>query len=261
MLSPHRSAWLRRSAAIALLFGGLPFVLEAQIRRPDPSPTGATPAARRAAKRRTELLAGVGITGMNIANATESSLLTGSIGLRRQFSPEWLYLGGTLDFGSTKINGESFPYERRADGDSSRFFAVGGRATMVAARATADILWEAGDDNRARVGVGANLGMYAMMPSPAGGENAGTFVAPTFGAAIVGEFDLSRKLSLAGNFGFTQFTGFDRDKLRPSKSTGEDPVFGTPFQQPSDAVRSFGGIRVIVGLSYRVGVTQRRSRR
>jgi hypothetical protein len=250
-----------RYAALTALAIGLPLGLSAQVRRPDPVSGAGQSSARRASKHRTEYLASLGTTGLSRANAMEPTMITGSVGLRRQFSPEWLYLGGTLDFGSTNINGESFPYERRAEGDSSRFFAVGGRANIVSARATADILWDAGEDEKFRIGVGGNAGVYAVMPTPARGEGAGSFVAPTFGVALVGEYDITRRVAIAANLGFIQFTNFDRDKLRPSASSGEDPVFGTPFQQPSEAEKSFGGARLLIGLSYRLGVPKRRSGR
>jgi hypothetical protein len=260
-----RMPFLTRSArqlgaVLAVLLLVLPSDLAAQVRRPDSVP-GATPQTRRAARHRTEFLVGMGTSRLSERNGTGSSMPIGAIGLRRQFGPEWLYLGGTVDAGRTKIDGEIFPYERRAEGDSSRFFAVGGSATIASARATADLMWNLGEDMKFRAGVGLNAGLYTVLPSPARGEGAGAFVGPTYGLSLVGEYDLTRRFAVMGNFGFTQVNGFKRDKLRPSASSGEDPVFGTPFQPAPPEAKGFSGLRMFFGLSYRLGVPPRRSAR
>ncbi len=248
-----RSASLRHTALLACVAGALPLALSAQVRRPDPVPAG-----RRAAvgvpARRTEIIVGAGTVALDPANATKSSMLIGSVGLRRQYKPVWLMLGGAVDFGRTTIDGEYFPYEKRLVGDTTQFVSVDGNATMFAARLTADALTIVGDSKKYRAGGGISAGVYAMMPSPAGGEGAGSFVAPTFGISGTAAADLTRRLGATATLGFTQFVGFDRDKLRPSDPAKEDPVFTTPFVAPPDAVKSFGGLRLVVGLTYRLGV-------
>lgn len=238
---------------MALLLGALPLSLLAQIRRPDPVPAGPRSSAA-TSKRRVEILLGGGIVNLNEANATKPSLFVGSIGFRHQVAPEWLSLGATVDVGSTSVDGKFFPYEKRPLGDSVQFVQVDGHATMLAARVTADALLPLDEGERFRAGAGVNAGVYAMMPSPAGGAGAGTFIAPTFGASLIGEADLSSRFSLTANLGFTQFLGFDREKLRPSDPARADAVFTTPFVAPPAAVKSFGGARMMVGIAYRLNV-------
>ena len=250
----NRSSWLRRSAILAFILGAPPLSLIAQVRRPDPAPTNPRTAALGTSKHRAELVIGGGIVGLNKANATSASTPIGSFGFRRQMSPEWLSLGGTLDAGSTTVDGAFFPYEKRSLGDSSQFVQVDGRATLFAVRLNAEAFFPLDEAEKFRAGIGANAGMYAMMPSPAGGSSAGTFVAPTVGGAFIGEAALSPRLGLFANLGFTQFLSFDRDKLRPSDSALEDPVFVTPLITPEAAKKSFGGTRLLVGITYRLGV-------
>ena len=253
MLSPYRSGWQLRSAAMACLLGALPLTLLAQIRRPDPVPSGPR-SSTSAPKHRTEILIGGGIVKLNEANATKASMFVGTTGFRRQMSPEWLYLGGTLDFGRTTVDGKFFPYEKRPSGDSVQFVQVDGHATMLAARFNADVLIPLDEEERFRAGAGGSAGVYAMMPSPSGGAGSGTFVAPTFGASFIGEADLSAKFGVTASIGFTQFLSFDREKLRPSDPALQDAVFVTPFVTPPPPVKSFGGARFLVGLTYRLGV-------
>jgi hypothetical protein len=254
MISLTQSGRSHRRAVIALMLSALPLSLTAQVRRPDPVPANGSRASGATPKTRTEFLIGGGTIGLNEANATKGSMPILSAGFRTQFMKEWLFIGGVVDAGRTSVNGEFFPYERRPDGDSVQFFAVGGNATMIAGRVTADVLWPLDEAEKYRAGFGLNLGMYAMMPSPAGGEGAGTIVAPTFGAGFVGAGDITAKFGFMASLGFTQFTGFDRDKLRPSDPALADPVFTTPFVAPPDGVKSFGGPRLVVGLTYRLGV-------
>jgi hypothetical protein len=181
-------------------------------------------------------------------------MFIGSTGFRRQVSPEWLSLGGTLDFGRTSVDGRYFPYEKRPVGDSLQFVRVDGHALMLAARFNADVLFPLDEDEHFRAGAGANVGAYAMMPTPAGGAGAGTFVAPTFGAAFLGEADLTARFGVTASLGFTEFLNFDREKLRPSDPAKADPVFQTPLVTPPTAVKSFGGARLVLGITYRLGV-------
>ncbi|MES3034285.1 MAG: hypothetical protein V4813_09835 [Gemmatimonadota bacterium] len=252
---PHlnRRGLLRRSALAAGLLALLPLTVSAQVRRPDPVPSGRRAPAGVPA-RRTEIVIGAGTVALDPANATKSSMLIGSIALRRQHTPAWLMLGGAIDIGRTTIDGEYFPYERRLVGDTTQFVSVDGNATMFAARLTADALTNVGDSKKYRAGGGISAGVYAMMPSPAGGAGAGTFVAPTFGVSGTAAADLTRRFGASATLGFTQFVGFDRDKLRPSDPAKEDPVFTTPFTPPPEAVKSFGGLRLVVGVTYRLGV-------
>ncbi len=238
---------------MALVLGALPLSMRAQIRRPDPPPAGPRASAS-TPKRRIEVLIGVGTVSLNQANATKASMPIATIGFRHQLSPEWLTLGGMLDVGSTTVDGRFFPYEKRRSGDSTQFVQVDGHATMIAARFSADVLFPLDEDERFRAGAGANIGAYAMMPSPAGGAGAGTFVAPTFGAAFVGEADLTARIGVTGSLGFNEFLSFDRKKLRPSDPALEDAVFVTPLIAPPAPVKSFGGARLTVGITYRLGV-------
>ncbi len=249
----NRSGWLRRGAIVALVSSALPLSLIAQVRRPDPVPAGAR-AGGSVPKRRSELLLGIGYENLEKANGTGSALPVLSLGYRRQYRPEWLMLGGGVDVGRTTINGEYFPYERRPLADSSQFVAVNGSATIVTGRLTADALKPLGEDERYFIGAGVHVGMYAAMPSPAGGAGAGSFVAPTFGASFIGRADITKRFGAMGSIGFVQFTGFDREKLRPSDPALEDKVFTTPFISPPPAARSFGSARVVVGVTYRLGV-------
>jgi hypothetical protein len=253
MIFQTRSGWSRSLATLACLFCAMPLSLLAQIRRPDPVPSGPR-SSTSAPKRRTEILKSAGFVNLNEANATKAQMFIGSTGFRRQVSPEWLSLGGVLDVGRTPVDGKFFPYEKRPSGDSIQFVQVDGHATMIAARFTADVLFPLDEEERFRAGAGGNAGVYAMMPSPAGGAGAGTFVAPTFGASFVGEADLSAKFGLMASLGFTQFLNFDREKLRPSDPALEDVVFVTPLLPPPAAVKSFGGARVLFGITYRLGV-------
>ena len=252
---PHltRRDPLRRCALLVCLFGALPLSLIAQVRRPEPVPGGRRSAAGIPA-RRTEIIIGAGTVALDTVNATKSSMLIGSIAIRRQFRPAWLMIGGVIDVGRTTIDGQFFPYEKRLVGDTTQFVSVDGNATMFAARLTADALTPVGDSKRYRAGGGISAGLYAMMPSPAGGEGAGTFIAPTFGVSATAAADLTRRFGASATLGFNQFIGFDRDKLRPSDPANEDPVFTTPFTPPPDAVKSVGGLRLVVGLTYRLGV-------
>jgi hypothetical protein len=253
MPSSHRSGSLRRSAITAMLLGALPLSLPAQVRRPDPVPSGPRAAAK-AQKHRTDILKGGGFINLDEANATKAMMFVGSTGFRRQFSPRWLYLGAAIDLGHTSIDGEFFPYEKRPVGDSIQYVVVDGSAVMAAGRVTVEALFPLDDAERFRAGLGGNAGMYAMFPKPAAGSGAGSFVAPTFGAAFVGQADLTEKFGIAASLGFTQFTNFDREKLRPSDPALADPVFLTPLVPPPAAVKSFGGARVIISMSYRLGV-------
>lgn len=251
----NRSGSLRRTALTACLLGALPLSLTAQIRRPAPVPSGRTATKPGVPKRRAEFFAGVGTQGLSSANATKSSMLMGTAGYRRQYSSyEWLHVGGMVDIGGTSIDGEYFPFERRAVGDTTQFFSVGGKATMFAARLTADAIVPLGESKRIRYGGGVNLGMYAMMPTPAAGADAGTFVAPTFGFTVLGAADVTPRLGATASVSLNQFMGFDRDKLRPSDPALADPVFTTPFTPVPDAKKSFSGARLMVGLTYRLGV-------
>jgi hypothetical protein len=248
----HHSIWsgtLHRSARLALLLGALPLSLIAQVRRPDPVPAGPR-ASGKLPKKRAELLLGAGTVGLNEANATKKSMPVASVGFRHQFRPEWLYLGAMVDVGRTTVNGEFFPYEKRAIGDTLQFVAVNGNATMVAGRFTADILWPLDEAERFRAGAGANVGVYGVLPSGAGS----TIVAPTFGAAFVGEGDITSRIGFMASLGFAQLLNFDREKLRPSDPALADPVFTTPLSAPLPAVKSFGGARIVIGLTYRLGV-------
>jgi len=250
----NRSAPLRRSAVLACLLGALPLSLAAQVRRPDPLPESRRAATAGVPKRRTEVFLAAGTQALNAANATTSPMLIASAGFRRQISPTWLMLGGVVDYGSTTIDGQFFPYERRLIGDTTQFTAVGGSATMFAARLTADAMRPFGDSKRLRVGGGINVGVYSINPTPAAGADAGRFVAPTFGLSVRGEADLTRRLGTSVGLGLTRFTGFEREKLRPSDPTLADPVFQTPFIEPPPPESSFNGVRLVVGLTYRLGV-------
>ncbi len=249
MHSLNCDGWLRRVTRAALLVAALPLSLVAQVRRPDPVPIGPR-AAGKLPEQRTEILLGGGIVNLNEANATKAMMPVGSLGFRRQITPEWLFLGVSVDLGRTSIDGTFFPYEKRAIGDTIQYLVVDGSAMMVAGRVTADVLWPLDDDEKYHAGVGGNGGMYAMLPSGAGSS----FVAPTFGASLIGQADLTSRFGLAASFGFTQFMGFDREKLRPSDPALADPVFRTPLIAPADGVKSFGGTRLIVSMTYRLGV-------
>jgi hypothetical protein len=245
----RRRGWLRGSATAALLLSALPLSLRAQIRRPDPVPTGPRAAAS-APTRRTEMIKGGGFVTLDESNGTKATMFVGSTAYRRQVSPEWLYLGGMIDFGRTTIDGKFFPYEKRSLGDSAQFVQVDGHAMMLAARFTADAMTDVGESGKFRAGGGVNAGVYMMLPSPGGSS----FVAPTFGASVIGEADLSARYGVMASIGFTQFLNFDREKLRPSDPALEDPVFVTPLVTPPAAVKSFGGARMTIGLTYRLGV-------
>ena len=238
---------------MAFLIGALPLSLIAQVRRPDPAPTNPRTAAA-SSKRRSELLIGGGIVNQNEANATKASIPAVFFGFRRQVSPEWLSLGATIDIGSTTVNGAFFPYEKRPVGDSVQFVQVDGRATLIALRINVDGLVPLDEDGKFRAGASANVGAYAMMPSPAGGSGSGTFVAPTVGGALIGEAEITPRFGLTASIGFTQFLSFDRAKLRPSDPALEDAVFPTPFVAPPPANKSFGGARLLVGITYRLGL-------
>ena len=253
MHSPNRSGWLRRSALQAFLLVALPLSLPAQVRRPGPAPTNPR-AATVSPQRRTSIIVGGGIVSLSDANATKASIPVASIGFRRQISPVWLSVGGTIDVGSTTVNGAFFPYEKRPVGDSVQFVQVDGHATMIAVRFNADALFPIDEDGKFRAGAGVNAGGYVMMPSTAGGKGAGTFVAPTFGAALIGAADLTPKFGLTASLGFARFLSFDRDKLRPSDPALQDAVFVTPFLTPPPAKKSFGGARLAVGITYRLGL-------
>ncbi len=249
-----RSGSLRRTALLACLLSALPLALTAQVRRPDPVPGRSTATKAGVPKRRTELFLGTGTQGLSAANATKGSMLIGTAGFRRQYGPEWLHLGGTVDAGATSIDGEYFPYERRPVGDSTRFFAVGGKASIYAARLTADAIMPFGESTRFRYGGGVNLGMYTVRPTPVAGADAGTFIAPTFGVTGLGAADITRRIGATASLSINQFLGFDREKLRPSDPALADPVFTTPFTPVPDAKKSFSGVRVVIGLTYRLGV-------
>ncbi len=249
MHSLNRRGRLRRSALAALFLGVLPLPLLAQIRRPDPVPANPRKAGVNA-KHRSEFLFGGGIVPLSDSNGTKGQIFVGSVGYRRQVAREWLSLGASVDFGRTSVNGEFFPYEKRPVGDTIQYVVVNGNATMVAGRFTADVLWPIGEDDKYRAGFGANGGVYAMLPSPGGS----TFVAPTFGASFVGQADITPRIGVQANLGFAQFTGFDREKLRPSDPALADPVFRTPLIAPPDAVKSFGGVRAILSVTYRLGI-------
>jgi hypothetical protein len=240
---------LHRSARLALFFGAIPLSLIAQVRRPDPVPAGPRASAT-LPKKRAELLIGGGTVALSEANGTKKSMPVASVGFRHQFKPEWLSLGGMVDVGRTTVNGEFFPYERRPIGDTLQFVAVSGNAMMVAGRFTADVMWPLDENERYRAGAGANVGVYGMLPSGAGS----TIIAPTFGAAFVGEGDITQRIGFMASLGFAQFLNFDRDKLRPSDPALADPVFTTPFVAPPAAEKSFGGARIVIGLTYRLGV-------
>jgi len=252
MPSQNRTGWLRRSATTAFLLGALPLAVDAQVRRPPPAPARSGTVGK--PKRRTDFIIAAGTVKLSEANATQRSVWIGSVGVRRQLSPEWLNLGAVIEVGSSSVDGEFFPYEKRVTADTTLFVAVNGRATLAAGRLTADVLFPLGEDEKYAAGFGVNVGMYAMMPSPANGEGAGTFVAPTYGASLIGQADLTRRLGVMGTLGFAQFTNFDRDKLRPSDPALEDAVFTTPLAAPAAPVKSFGGARITVGLTYRLGV-------
>lgn len=254
MPSTHRSGWLRRSALVGVVLGALPLTLLAQVRRPDPVPTTGNRAGVATSKRRTDILVGGGFINLDEANATQAMMPIGSAGFRRQFRPDWLYLGASVELGRTTIDGAFFPFEKRPVGDTLQYVSVDGSAMMVAGRATADVLFPLDEEERFRAGFGVNGGAYAMLPSPAAGADAGSFVAPTFGASFLGQADLTPRFGLAASLGFTQFTGFDREKLRPSDPALADPVFVTPLVPPPAAVKSFGGARLVISLTYRLGV-------
>ncbi len=237
-----------------MLLCAAPFSLFAQVRRPDPVPNGPT-SRTKAPKRRTELFIGGGFVKLNEANATKGSMPIITAGFRHQMSPEWLYLGGSVDLGSTTVDGRFFPYEKRSLGDSLQFVKVDGHATMIAARFNGEALFPLDEDEKYRAGVVLSAGAYTMLPSPSGGASGGPFVAPTFGGGFVGQADITARIGLTATLGFTQFMNFDRDKLRPSDPALADPVFITPLVAPPAAVKSFGGARVVIGLTYRLGVT------
>lgn len=255
MLSPNRSGLVRQGALLALAACALPLSLLAQVRRPEPTPSGG---ARRGSatvpKRRTELFIGLGTTKLNAANATTASMPILSLGFRKQYAPEWLHLSGALDLGTTKVDGQYFPYEKRSLGDSLQFVAVDGTATMIAGRVGVDAMKAIDEDNKYRVGLSAQVGAYAMLPSPAGGADAGMFVAPTLSLSLVGQTDITRTLGVTGSIGLAQFLNFDRDKLRPSDPSLEDPAFVTPFFPPPAGVKNVSGPRVSIGMTYRLGV-------
>lgn len=253
---PHhiRSGLLRRSALTVCLLGALPLSLIAQIRRPDPVPVGRGGPKAGVPKTRTELFITAGTQGLSADNATKSSMPLAAIGFRKQFKQDWLFLGGTLDMGRTTIDGEFFPYERRPVGDTTQFVSVDGSATMVSARLTADAIVPVGESKRFRYGAGVNVGMYSVQPSPAAGADAGSFIAPTFGFSGMGAVDLTPRFGAMASIAITQFLGFDREKLRPSDPALADPVFVTPFVPPPAAKESFGGVRLMLGLTYRLGV-------
>ena len=238
------------------LLGALPLAAVAQVRRPPPTtPSGPGGNASRAVpKQRSELIIGGSYSTLDTANATDGKLPMLLVGYRRQFRPDWLSLGGTLEIGRTAIDGQFFPYERRRAGDSVQFVAVDGSANIVAARLNADAMFPLGEDERFFGGIGVNGGLYAVMPSPASGAGSGMFVAPTFGAAAVGRTDFTKRFGAMASFGYSWFTGFDRAKIRTSDPALEDPVFPTPFAPVPEAVKSIAGVRVTVALTYRLGV-------
>lgn len=254
---PKQSGWLRQSACAALLLGALPLAAIAQVRRPAPTTPSApgSKASRTVPKQRSEFYIGGSYTTLDTANATDGKIPMLLVGYRRQFRPEWLFLGGSLEVGRTAIDGQFFPYEKRRAGDSVQFVAVDGSASMIAGRFTADAMFPIGDEKRFFAGGGVNAGLYAVLPSPANGEGSGLFVAPTFGASLIGRADLTKRFGATASLGYTQFSGFDRAKIRTSDPLLEDPVFPTPFAPVPAAAKSFGGIQFAVALTYRLGVT------
>ena len=113
---------------------------------------------------------------------------------------------------------------------------------------------QAGESKRFRYGGGLNVGMYSVQPSPAAGADSGSFIAPTVGVSAMGAVDITSRFGALASITMTQFLGFDREKLRPSDPALADPVFETPFTPPPVAKESFGGVRLTVGLTYRLGV-------
>jgi hypothetical protein len=256
---PKRGGWLRLSACTMCLLGALPLVAIAQVRRPvptAPSAPGGKP-TRTVPKLRSELIIGGSYNTLDTANATDGKLPMLLVGYRRQFRAEWLSLGGTLEVGRTSIDGQFFPYEKRRAGDSLQFVAVDGTAKIAAGRLTADALFPLGDEERVFGGVGVNAGLYAVMPSPAPVAGSGTFVAPTFGASLVGRAEITKRFGATASAGYAWFTGFDRAKIRTSDPALQDPVFPTPFSPVPAAVKSIKGVRVAVGLTYRLGITSK----
>ena len=132
-----------------------------------------------------------------------------------------------------------------------QYVVVDGNATMLAGRFTADALWPLGESEQVsrRLRCECRRVCHAAI---AWWQR--TFVAPTFGASFIGQADITPRIGIAANLGFTQFTGFDRDKLRPSDPALADPVFLTPLVPPPAAEKSFGGIRAVFSVTYRLGV-------
>ena len=196
---------------------------------------------------------GGGMMTLKPENATKSSMPVLSAGFRRQLSPKWLHVGAEADVGSTTVDGDFFPYEKRPIGDSLQFVSVDGNAMMLSARLTGDALFDVTESGRFRAGGSVSAGFYTVSSSPAG-AGAGSIAAPTFGAALVGEADLAPRWLGVASIGFVQHTGFDRDKLRPSDPALEEPVFQTPLLAPIAGIKSVGSVRIMLGVSYRLGV-------
>jgi hypothetical protein len=250
MTTPPQIGLLRRYACLAVLCAMAPVSLLAQVRTPDPVTPGTRATSRNA--KRTELLIGGGVIGLKSENATKSSVPIGSIAFRKQFSPEWLYLGATADVGRTPVDGSFFPYERRPFGDTTRFVQVNGNASVISVRANADGLWPLNEDETFRAGLGLTAGAYGV----------GSLVAPQFGANAHAQRDLTRRLSVTALVSYLQFISFDREKIRPSDPALAEPVFRTPLNAVPDPEKSFSSTRFTIGIAYRLGVkTVRRGAR
>ncbi len=246
----------RGRLALAAVFLALPAVTAvAQVRSPD----RAARVRRTVPERRTELTVGIGRQRLEPQNALSTATIA-SIALRRQFRPEWLYLGARADLGSTDVDGAFFAPERRTVGDTTRFVLVGQSARWTALWATADILVDLDENYRYRTGLSTGIGLYGILPSRSPAPGTGNQFGPAAKIGFLGAADITRRLGVEAGIDGAFFFGVDRERLRGSDPALADPNLTGPAGRvppPKDGVN--GTLRLHVGLTWRFG-TRRRER-
>jgi hypothetical protein len=268
-LAPSVMRWPR----VALLATGLalPMLVDAQVRRPDPSP-GARPGqpARRYKGLKSEWLFGLGSQGLARENAVGNATPVVSLGYRHHVGPNWLFLGATVDGGRPLVEGSLpgigpiFPLERIRVADSSFFTSIDAPATFVSGMVNGDILWAVDDDQRYHAGATVGVGMYGVLPSRGDGPETGSVFGPRVRSGFTGRADLTRRVGVFGTVAATWLLNFKSKRLRTSSVAGEDPVFSFPgavtlYNPPT----TIGSVFLQVGMTLRAAsdVTPRGGRR